>query len=112
MRSVADCASCGHERAVHAHGWCHTCYGRWHAAGKPAGGPPSPRAAYGRDIDEIAVERAIAGDPGVLNPVERRIAITTLTAAGLSAPRIAARIRCTKRTVERHRRAMRNEAAA
>lgn len=61
--------------------------------------------------DEMAVERAVAGEPPeALNFREIAAAIARLDTGDLSAAAIAARIHCTTRTVERHR-ARRREAA-
>lgn len=58
------------------------------------------------DIDEIAVERALAGD-GVqlrhLTPSERRVVIHYLTTRGQSLRDIADRLATTPRTIARHR---------
>ncbi|WP_282696304.1 helix-turn-helix domain-containing protein [Streptomyces sp. CC208A] len=54
--------------------------------------------------DEIAIERAIAGDPPPrLTPRERAAAIQQLSRHGYSARQIAERLRCTPRTVHRAR---------
>jgi DNA-binding NarL/FixJ family response regulator len=55
------------------------------------------------DVDEMAVERLIAGTPVQARPSERMQAVAYLTRRRLSAKQIAERIGCTKRTVERHR---------
>ena len=55
------------------------------------------------DVDHMAVERLISGSRITATPAERRAAVAHLTRAGRSARVIAARIGCTKRTVERHR---------
>lgn len=41
-RPVITCTACGKPGPHRGHGWCKTCYSRWYAQGKPAGGP-SPR---------------------------------------------------------------------
>lgn len=54
--------------------------------------------------DEVAIQRATAGDPpGRLTQRERHAAIRQLDAKGLSAAVIAERVRCSKRTVHRAR---------
>ena len=54
--------------------------------------------------DEIAIERAAAGDPpDRLTPRERHAAIAQLDCRDLSAGVIAERVRCSKRTVYRAR---------
>jgi DNA-binding NarL/FixJ family response regulator len=54
--------------------------------------------------DPIAVELAVRGDrPARLHPSELHLAVVRLTAWGLSERQIAERLRCTTRTVERHR---------
>lgn len=55
------------------------------------------------DVDEMAVERLVIGQPVKANAAERREAVAYLTRRKLSAPEIARRIGCTQRTVERHR---------
>ncbi|MBT2449452.1 helix-turn-helix domain-containing protein [Streptomyces sp. ISL-43] len=52
------------------------------------------------DLDEVAVERATAGDPPAhLNTAERAAAVFQLTSKGLTNAAIAQRIRCHPRTV-------------
>ncbi|MCU1613645.1 MAG: hypothetical protein JWO98_1185 [Frankiales bacterium] len=67
---------------------------------------PTAGPSQGNDIDEIAVERALAGD-GVfydnLTSVEQEEAIRRLTARGKSIRDIAAQLSTTKRTVSRRR---------
>lgn len=67
-----------------------------------------PRVAATRprdlpDVDEIAVERALAGIPTPLNRLERERAIPVLAARGWSDAQIAAACGCTDRTVQRIR---------
>jgi hypothetical protein len=68
--------------------------------------PPTSPACTGPDIDDVAIERAIAGD-GVtydqLTTAEQKTVIATLTAHGRSIRDIAAQLRTTKRTVSRRR---------
>ena len=50
--------------------------------------------------DEMAIERAMAGDPPErLTPRERAKAVRLLTARGVSAKEIATRVRCSPRNV-------------
>ena len=70
--------------------------------------PPAPTAQLLQrdDIDEIAVERALAGDNITyddLTPVEQQEVIRRLSARGTSIRDIAARLGTTKRTVSRRR---------
>lgn len=58
-------------------------------------------------VDEIAVERAMRDQPVRLTTPERRVAAERLTAVGLSAAQIAARLRVTQRTIVRYRAAAR-----
>ncbi|MFD9004488.1 helix-turn-helix domain-containing protein [Streptomyces sp. NPDC059582] len=53
--------------------------------------------------DEVAIERAVAGDPARLTPRERSAAIAQLDAWQLPASVIAERVRCSPRTVHRAR---------
>lgn len=60
------------------------------------------RAAEYRAVepDEMAIQRAIAGDPPErLTPRERAAAVRALTRQGLSAEEIAGRVRCSPRNV-------------
>lgn len=63
-------------------------------------------------FDEIAVERALHGDPVKLRPVERAEVVHRLTAAGLSAAEIAPRVGIDKRSVQRIRDERRNSESA
>ncbi|MEU5979413.1 hypothetical protein [Streptomyces sp. NPDC047315] len=57
-----------------------------------------------REVDTIAVARAVAGDPPAHLPArEREAAVLRLTDLGESARMIAVRVRCTPRTVARIR---------
>lgn len=56
-----------------------------------------------RSFDEVAVQRAMHADRVPLRPVERTAAVRRLTAAGLSAAQIAARLGIDPRSVQRHR---------
>jgi hypothetical protein len=67
---------------------------------------PTPRPLQRNDIDEIAVERALAGDNisyDDLTPVEQQEVIRQLSARGTSIRGIAAQLGTTKRTVSRRR---------
>ncbi|WP_406298086.1 helix-turn-helix domain-containing protein [Embleya sp. NBC_00888] len=56
------------------------------------------------DVDQIAVDRAVAGDPpATMTPAERYEAVRRLTARGLSADRIAEMLHIVARTVQRAR---------
>jgi len=83
-----------------AGGLCSTCYHKLHAvhsAGRASRGP-----SY--DVDEIAVERAIRGDPPAgLNSGEITAAVAVLTQRGLSIRVIARRLGVAQRTVDRAR---------
>jgi hypothetical protein len=89
-----------------AHGYCNSCYTRWWRTGDPR--PPIKSL----DVDQIAVERAILGDPPArLNPFERLEVVAVLTRRGLSARQIAEHARCTTRTVTRNRTKLAGRAA-
>lgn len=65
------------------------------------------------DIDQVAVYRAVTGDPPPgLTWAERSAAIAILTDRGWSARRTGLLLRITTRTVERHRAAIRQAEAA
>lgn len=65
------------------------------------------------DIDEVAVDRAVAGDPPAeMSPAETGAAVGILTARGLSAREIGRHLRCSPRTVARHRARVRRREAA
>jgi hypothetical protein len=74
--------------------------------------PATPPAATKHDIDDIAIERAIAGD-GVtydqLTSDEQQTVVEVLTDRGQSLRGIAAQLRTTKRTVSRRRACSSNE---
>lgn len=62
------------------------------------------RAYIPAQPDEMAIERAAAGDPPErLTPRERHAAIRQIDRTDLSAAGIAQRVRCSKRTVHRAR---------
>ncbi|OPC83051.1 hypothetical protein B4N89_20790 [Embleya scabrispora] len=56
------------------------------------------------EVDPMAVERAVAGNPGKLNPAECREAVRILTERRLSYRDIAEHLRVASRTVTRARR--------
>lgn len=100
-RMMTDSPECRHghpfpeNRAFDANSWlyCLECARvRWRrsaAAGYRAVEP-----------DEMAIERAVAGDPPErLTPRERAEAVRRLTGRGVSAEEIAARVRCSPRNV-------------
>ena len=72
---------------------------------------PAPTAGQSRrdDFDEMAVERALAGDHisyDDLTPVEQQEVVRRLSARGSSIRDIAAQLGTTKRTVSRWRAAL------
>jgi hypothetical protein len=80
----------------------------------PAVRPTRPAPAEAPTIDTAALERACAGEPVRLRPRDRRVVVDRLTAQGMTARQIAARLGVTIRAVQRHRellRAARAEAA-
>ena len=66
---------------------------------------PATSEPGGADLDEVAIERAMAGEPVDLSPAEQAEAVRRLTARGLSVRQIADRLRTSGRTVSRRRRA-------
>lgn len=62
-------------------------------------------------VDEIAVERACAGDPVRLTRAERRAAVAALDRYGYTARVIGGRLGITMRAVQRHRLALRQQQA-
>lgn len=74
-----------------------------HTIDDPAARPDSGRGRRDPAFDEVAVQRAMRGDPVHLRPVERAEAIRRLTGQGLSASEIAERLNTTPRSVTRHR---------
>jgi DNA-binding CsgD family transcriptional regulator len=72
----------------------------WRRKRAPGLGGPRRRAT---DVDEIAVERAVAGERLTLTLRERGLAIDRLTRAGLSARQIGLRLGISDRTVGRYR---------
>ena len=61
---------------------------------------PRPRH---RDIDEVAVERAMKGEPVPLTVPERGVVVDRLTRKGLSCKEIAKRLGIAERSVTRYR---------
>jgi hypothetical protein len=68
--------------------------------------PATPHATPTlNDPDPVAVERIAAGQrPTRYTAGEMRAAVELLTARGMSSGQVAARIGCTRRTVQRYRR--------
>jgi DNA-binding NarL/FixJ family response regulator len=58
---------------------------------------------FSQQVDEIAVERATAGDPVRLTIRERSVAVRRLLRHGLTSRAIAERLHLSTRTVERYR---------
>jgi DNA-binding CsgD family transcriptional regulator len=64
--------------------------------------PPPPD--FPEDVDEVAVDRAVAGDPPEgMTSAERFYAAWLLSVRRLTAEQVAERIGCTPRTVQRYR---------
>nr|WP_243851376.1 helix-turn-helix domain containing protein [Modestobacter marinus] len=78
--------------------------------------PPAVGAASRPDdVDEVAIERALAGDGVVydkLTPTEQQTVVALLSARGRSIRDIATQLQTTKRAVASHRPAGRSEPAA
>lgn len=56
------------------------------------------------EVDEIAVARAVAGEPPArMSPAEKTAAVLALTDLGMSAKAIGRRLRMCTRQVQRHR---------
>jgi DNA-binding NarL/FixJ family response regulator len=72
----------------------------------PDSGPRAPRPAHDDGVDDIAIERAIAGD-GIrlanLTLTEQQVVIAQLTQRGRSIRDIARQLDTNKRTVSRRR---------
>ncbi|WP_353650088.1 hypothetical protein ABLG96_03810 [Nakamurella sp. A5-74] len=70
--------------------------------------PPPDGVDRGRvvDIDEVVIDRLIAGIPVRSNVPERKAAVQILTLRGWSAMRIGQQLGCAQRTVVRYRVAM------
>lgn len=96
---TAESPSCRHghpfpeNRAFQANGWMY-CLGCSRERSRRA---PGYRAV---EPDEMAIERAVAGDPPErLTPRERAAAVRRLSKRGLSAEEIAEHVRCSPRNV-------------
>jgi transcriptional regulator with XRE-family HTH domain len=85
-------------RYANAHGWATP--DRWTDIDHDLR-PRSPQA--NTDIDQVAISRALDGQPTQLNHRERRLAAQLLTAQGLSLRNIAARLAINPRTISRYR---------
>lgn len=99
MSATTETRTCINEWCTRPHvalGYCKACYSRGFQAGdmtRAAMRPFEIHAVRREDVDEIAVERLIAGDPPEHITVgEREAAIRRLHATGLSDPQIGARI--------------------
>ncbi|MFD8234054.1 helix-turn-helix domain-containing protein [Streptomyces sp. NPDC059696] len=106
--TTADSAACRHGHpfpenlARDGRGYinCRECR-RLHSADQ------SRRRYQPAEPDEAAIERAVAGDPPErLTPRERRAAIVRLDRQQMSSAVIARRVRCSRRTVHRVRKAV------
>ena len=87
----ALCGDCGQVRQVHTPGArCLQCAYR-------------ERAARQAELDDIAVERLLAGSPVAATRAERQAAVAYLTGHGLSARAIAERTGMSSRTAQRLR---------
>lgn len=88
-------------------GWCVPCDTAYDVPDEDvAPAPPQPlakprRRGRARRPDEVAVERAMAGDRVTLTPAEQYEAIVRLSDRRLSAARIAERLHISDRTVTR-----------
>lgn len=90
---------------------CDRCYKAWHREHRMHIPPRYRPPRIPVPIDEIAVERAVLGDPpATLRPCERLEVVGILTRRGYSAAQIAPVARCTERTVQRHRARLRSAA--
>lgn len=69
----------------------------------PKARPHRRAPGEGLVVDEVAIYRAMHGDPVGLRPPERRAVVERLTAAGMSSSAIAERLGTTQRSVVRHR---------
>jgi hypothetical protein len=94
---IAECTACHRNRPIQRQdeGWCESCVTRWQDAGRPRTGPPPlltreeilqirraavrERLARAREVDEIAVERAVLADrPQRLTTGEREQVVKRL----------------------------------
>lgn len=103
------CPECGQERMVvqsqgirvHQNRMCHRCAGQLSTGVRMTGGHARARQAQ---VDTIAVERLIAGQPPThVTRAERQAAVHYLTQHGHSISAISRRTRMSTRTVERLR---------
>lgn len=100
------------QRAASSRAKAHAAHSGWLAplAWDDIDSDPDPTAATGaetddEDLDEIAIERAMAGDATVtLTRAEQIEVVSRLSDNGLSIRAIAEQLRTSKRTVSRHRR--------
>lgn len=85
-------------------GKCSSCYNTdWQYANGIRGTLKAGRRRHVYDVDEVVVERAIAGDRPVMNPAEYEAALQVLIGRPLTAREIADRLGCTQRSVVRGR---------
>jgi DNA-binding CsgD family transcriptional regulator len=108
---VRPCTRCARSRRIQGRGLCSACYD-WHRnRGSldlyPVTGPEALLIRGNRGLDEIAVERALAGDKLALTIEERRLVVDVLTRKGVTARAIAERLGITTRSVVRHRATLR-----
>lgn len=89
-------------RYAAAHGWAPPLAWDDHSIDDPTA-QPHRGDANAVLFDEVAVERAVAGQAVRLRPVERREAIRRLKAARLTDAAVAVRLHTTERAVQRHR---------
>jgi hypothetical protein len=96
------CSCCGQPGENRGHGWCVACYARWVYWGRPAEGPPLPGTVRAADeVDEIAVVRAISGNPPQeLTRAERDAAVVRLRSWGLTYKVIGERVGCSLHTAK------------
>lgn len=103
---MVPCIVCGRERPIltgtNIHIWdawrrpCKTCHVQANRR--------NLTSAHQDEVDEVAVERIMAGwPPADTTPAERRRAVQLLTQRGMPLPEIARRLRVTERTVSRYR---------
>lgn len=85
------------------HGWAPPLCWEDEALDDPKARPRMGHRRTADPLDEIAIERAMAGDDVHLTPRERAEAARRLTGRGLSAAEVADRLRTTKRSVVRYR---------
>lgn len=88
---------------------CARCFGRGELVDNIP--PRKPRTEH-VDVDELAVEHALAGHPMRLNRYERRELCRRLTDTGATAAAVAERLGITERSAQRLRRRVRIEMTA